>query len=80
MIPAVFVALDQMPLTTEGRPAPGALQPPRSLPRPGHGKPERLTPMQAGMSYLWSDLLKTEQVNLDDDFFALGGKLAAGRR
>ena len=25
------------------------------------------------MSYLWSDLLKTGQVSLDDDFFALGG-------
>jgi thioester reductase-like protein len=72
MIPAALVALDRMPLTPAGHPAPGALEPPPT-PAPGHDHGERRTPMQAGMSYLWSDLLKTEQVNLDDDFFALGG-------
>ena len=72
MIPAALVALDRMPLTPAGHPAPGALEPPPT-PAPGHDHGEQRTPMQAGMSYLWSDLLKTEQVNLDDDFFALGG-------
>lgn len=72
MIPAAFVALDHMPLTPEGQPAPGAQENPPT-PLPGQDKGEQRTPMQAGMSYLWSDLLKTEQVNLDDDFFALGG-------
>ena len=73
MIPAAFVALDRMPLTPAGQPARGALEPPRPAPAPGHDNGESRTPMQAGMSYLWSDLLKTGQVNLDDDFFALGG-------
>jgi amino acid adenylation domain-containing protein/thioester reductase-like protein len=73
MIPAVFVALDQMPLTPAGRPAPGALEPSRTPPVSGPDHGEQRTPMQAGMSYLWSDLLKTGQVSLDDDFFALGG-------
>ena len=73
MIPAALVALDRMPLTPAGHPVPGALEPPPTFPAPGHDHGERRTPMQAGMSYLWSDLLKTEQVNLDDDFFALGG-------
>jgi amino acid adenylation domain-containing protein/thioester reductase-like protein len=72
MIPAAFVALDHMPLTPEGHPAPGALRYPQTLP-PGHDNGERRTPLQAGMSYLWADLLKTDQVNLDDDFFELGG-------
>ena len=73
MIPAVFVALDRMPLTSAGQPAPGALEPPRTPMASGQDNGEPRTPVQAGMSYLWSDLLKTEQVNLDDDFFALGG-------
>jgi amino acid adenylation domain-containing protein/thioester reductase-like protein len=73
MIPAAFVALDRMPLTPAGQPAPGALEPPQPLPEAGQDNGESRTPMQAGMSYLWSDLLKTGQVNLDDDFFALGG-------
>jgi amino acid adenylation domain-containing protein/thioester reductase-like protein len=72
MIPAAFVALDQMPLTPEGQPARGALEHPQ-IPPPGHDHGEGRTPLQSGMSYLWSDLLKKEQVNLDDDFFALGG-------
>ncbi|MGI8452114.1 MAG: amino acid adenylation domain-containing protein, partial [Streptosporangiaceae bacterium] len=72
MIPAAFVAVDQMPLTPEGQPDPGALDHPRTPP-PGHDHGERRTPMQAGLSYLWSELLKLEQVSLDDDFFALGG-------
>ncbi len=72
MIPAAFVALDQMPLTPEGEPARGALGHPQ-IPPPRSGQTERRTPTQAGISYLWSKLLKREQVNLDDDFFALGG-------
>jgi amino acid adenylation domain-containing protein/thioester reductase-like protein len=72
MIPAAFVALDQMPLTPDGEPARDALGHPR-ISAPRDGKEERLTPAQAGMSYLWSTLLRQEQVRLDDDFFALGG-------
>ena len=72
MIPAAFVALDRMPLTPDGEPARDALEHPQITP-PAHGHGEQRTPTQAGMSYLWSELLKKEHVNLDDDFFALGG-------
>jgi amino acid adenylation domain-containing protein len=72
MIPAVFIALDQMPLTSEGEPATAALQHPR-IPAPRGDRTERRTPTQAGLSHLWSKLLKQDQVGLDDDFFALGG-------
>ena len=34
---------------------------------------EAYTPLQAGMSHLWSRVLKTGRVGLDDDFFLLGG-------
>ena len=31
------------------------------------------TPVQAGMGHLWAQVLGIQQVNLDDDFFRLGG-------
>ena len=72
MIPAAFVALDRMPLTPEGQPGRDALEPPRiPLARPDQPGPR--TPVQAGLTYLWSELLKLDHVSLDDDFFALGG-------
>jgi thioester reductase-like protein len=72
MIPAVFVALDQMPMTPEGEPARDALEPPGTSPARQDQAGSR-TPVQAGLTYLWSELLKTDHVGLDDDFFALGG-------
>ena len=72
MIPAAFVALDQIPLTPEGEPARDALEPPRiPLARPDQPGPR--TPVQAGLTHLWSELLRIDHVGLDDDFFALGG-------
>jgi amino acid adenylation domain-containing protein/thioester reductase-like protein len=72
MIPAVFIALDRMPMTPEGEPARDALEPPATPPdRPDQAGSR--TPVQAGLAYLWSELLKIDHVGLDDDFFALGG-------
>jgi thioester reductase-like protein len=72
MIPAAFVPLDQMPTAPEGEPALGPPGHPQVRP-PEADAGERRTPTQAGMTYLWSRLLKKDQVSLDDDFFALGG-------
>jgi len=69
MIPTTFVALDRMPLNPAGEPA---LEEAR-VPAQRRGPAERRTPTQAGLSHLWSKLLKQEQTSLDDDFFALGG-------
>jgi amino acid adenylation domain-containing protein/thioester reductase-like protein len=71
MVPAVFVAVDQLPLVPEGEPASDAAEPPR-LSEPRLDRDAR-TPVQAGLAYLWSELLKTDRVGLDDDFFVLGG-------
>ncbi len=78
MVPATFIALDQLPRTAAG------LIDSRALPSPvtaASGGPEAgRTPVQAGMSHLWSRLLGIGRIGLDDDFFALGGNslLAAG--
>jgi amino acid adenylation domain-containing protein/thioester reductase-like protein len=72
MIPAVFVALDHMPLTPQGDVDRNALS---RLAVPVSAHPERQldTPLQAGMSHLWAQVLNVGPVNLDDDFFRLGG-------
>jgi amino acid adenylation domain-containing protein/thioester reductase-like protein len=71
MVPAVFIALEEMPLTPQGK------IDRRALPRPvtvaSGGLDGGYTPIQAGMSHLWARMLTTERVGLDDDFFALGG-------
>jgi amino acid adenylation domain-containing protein/thioester reductase-like protein len=72
MVPAVFVAVDQMPPAPEGEPAGDTPEPARVSQLRDDPEAPR-TPVQAGLAYLWSELLKTDHVGLDDDFFALGG-------
>jgi len=70
MVPSLFIALDQLPLTSDGE------TDRQALPHPAvtvGGLPGDYTPVQAGMSHLWSKVLKTGRVGLDDDFFKLGG-------
>jgi amino acid adenylation domain-containing protein/thioester reductase-like protein len=69
MVPAVFVAREEV------TPDPGqkAPPPPRVPPRRDPGDVEDRSSTEAGLSHLWARLLKTERVGLDDDFFALGG-------
>jgi thioester reductase-like protein len=75
MIPAEFVARHHLP---PGEEQTGA-SPEQAKPEQGRqsmppdGQRERYTPTQAGLSALWSSLLRREHVGLDDDFFALGG-------
>jgi amino acid adenylation domain-containing protein/thioester reductase-like protein len=71
MIPATFIAMDQMPLTRGGKVDRRAL--PYLAAVSADGADAGFTPIQAGMSHLWSRLLKTGRVSLEDDFFQLGG-------
>jgi amino acid adenylation domain-containing protein/thioester reductase-like protein len=72
MIPAEFIALHQIPRTADGEVDRRALAYPAAQVA---GKPdsEPFTPIQAGLSYLWSGILDKERIGLDDDFFAQGG-------
>lgn len=71
MVPSLFIEMDQMPLTPAGKVDRQALPSPviTASGSPGAG----YTPLQAGMAHLWSRVLKTGPVGLDDDFFLLGG-------
>jgi amino acid adenylation domain-containing protein/thioester reductase-like protein len=72
MVPAEFVALHQIPRTPDGEINRQALTYQVSGGGEGRGG-ERYSPTQAGLSHLWSRILRTDRVRLDDDFFVLGG-------
>lgn len=73
-IPAAFVGVDSLPLTTNGKLDTAALPAPGRDHRSGsgdHAAPE--TPHEQVVVEVWEDLLGVAPVGLDDDFFALGG-------
>jgi amino acid adenylation domain-containing protein len=74
MAPSAFVMLDQMPLTPNGK------IDRRALPAPEHSRPELeqsyvspRMPIEEIVAGVWAQLLRVEQVGIDDDFFELGG-------
>ncbi|MAE63391.1 MAG: non-ribosomal peptide synthetase [Phycisphaeraceae bacterium] len=74
MIPAVFVPLDELPLTIHGKLKRGALPPPpegtRQLERP-YQAPR--TPLQSQLAEIWREVLGVERIGIEDNFFELGG-------
>ncbi|MEU5579215.1 non-ribosomal peptide synthase/polyketide synthase [Streptomyces huasconensis] len=74
MVPAAYVPMAALPLTANGKldrralPAPGpdgfAADGTRTAPR---------TPAERLVAAAWTDVLDTDEVGADDDFFALGG-------
>ncbi|MBD8514514.1 amino acid adenylation domain-containing protein [Photobacterium sp. CAU 1568] len=73
MVPASFVCLDEMPLTTNGKldkralPAPEKQTGIREVYEPPKGEKEGL------LAALWASLLGVESVGRNDNFFDLGG-------
>ncbi|MDD0977658.1 amino acid adenylation domain-containing protein, partial [Pseudomonas fontis] len=72
MVPTHLVFIEQLPLTANGKldrkalPAPDA-----SLHQHAYVAP--VTELEQQVAAIWQDVLKLEQVGLDDDFFELGG-------
>ncbi|MDY7095555.1 MAG: amino acid adenylation domain-containing protein [Acidobacteriota bacterium] len=74
MVPAVFVPLDQLPLTAHGKVDRDA------LPDPGPAARPVSTPfvaprgeLEERLAALWCELLEMTEVGVDDSLFALGG-------
>ena len=71
MIPAAWVFLESLPLTSHGK------VDRRSLPEPGEevgarsAPPE--TPLQGALAEIWCEVLGYSSVGIHDDFFELGG-------
>ncbi|MCX4715097.1 amino acid adenylation domain-containing protein [Streptomyces virginiae] len=74
MLPNVFVALDRLPLTLNGKVDRRALPAPEAL-RPDLGGAFEAagTPVEKALAEIWADVLSVDRVGLDDDFFDLGG-------
>jgi len=80
MVPAAFVSLPALPLTSNGKvdrsalPVPdvaGAIADPSVAPR---------TPLESALAKLWAEVLRVTRVGVHDNFFALGGDSLLGIR
>ncbi|WP_181143769.1 non-ribosomal peptide synthetase [Streptomyces cinnamoneus] len=73
MVPSAVVLLESMPLTTGGKIDRGALPAPdlRTVLEVGYVAPR--TPEEEAICGIYADLLGSERVGIEDDFFSLGG-------
>jgi amino acid adenylation domain-containing protein/thioester reductase-like protein len=71
MVPGLFIEVGRLPRAPDGTVDRQALPAPAigASGNTGHG----YSPLQAGLSHLWSRILQTGPVGLDDDFFLRGG-------
>jgi amino acid adenylation domain-containing protein len=68
MVPAVFVPIDALPMTANGKLDRDALPEPTAA----HGRPPR-TPEEHALCRIFADVLDVPEVGADDNFFDLGG-------
>lgn len=72
MVPAAFVVLQQMPLTTNGKLDRTALPAPEMMITCDAGFGPR-TQTEQVLCGIWAEILKLDQVGIHDNFFELGG-------
>ncbi|HEX2252381.1 MAG TPA: amino acid adenylation domain-containing protein, partial [Thermoanaerobaculia bacterium] len=74
MVPAAFVALDALPLTTSGKVDRRALPDPSAADLAGGAEYEApRDEAERTLAALWADVLGRERVGIHDDFFEIGG-------
>jgi len=74
MVPSVFIRIDSLPRTLNGKVNRAA------LPRPDYQHLEReaiyvapRTPLEAGITDIWQSLLRVDKIGVQDNFFNIGG-------
>lgn len=79
-VPSSFTVLDEFPLTQNGKVDRARLPLPdsRRLVQTPYAEPTTSTEVR--LRTLWSQLLKVEQIGIDDNFFALGGHSLLGMK
>jgi hypothetical protein len=74
MVPQVFVVLDELPLTANGKVDRRALPAPeQSRPELGVGYVAPRTEAERSIAAIWQELLHLDEVGVNDNFFDLGG-------
>ena len=72
MVPAVFVTLDSLPLTANGKVDRAAMPEPDFEDVRGHRAPE--TPLQRDLCAIFASVLDLPDIGIDDSFFDVGGQ------
>ena len=78
MLPAAYVALDAIPLTTAGKVDGRALPEPGTDATAAYEEPQ--TADEVALAEIWAELLRVERVGAEDDFVSLGGHSLLGVR
>ncbi|MFL6198800.1 MAG: amino acid adenylation domain-containing protein, partial [Thermoanaerobaculia bacterium] len=73
MVPAAFVSLEKLPLTTHGKVDRRALPEPGSVLAPAAELVAPRSRTEARLAEIWREVLHIEQVGVHDNFFELGG-------
>ncbi|HEY4461127.1 MAG TPA: amino acid adenylation domain-containing protein, partial [Streptosporangiaceae bacterium] len=73
MIPAAFVAMDRLPVTTRGKLDRRALPAPEGGARAGAAYTAPRTEAERVVARVWAEVLGVDRVGADDNFFELGG-------
>ncbi|MDH6145027.1 amino acid adenylation domain-containing protein [Kitasatospora sp. GP30] len=71
MVPSVFVAVDAIPLTVNGKVDWEALPAPHAAPAEQFVEPQGT--VEKLLAEVWSEVLGRDRISADDNFFALGG-------
>ncbi|MFB7377478.1 amino acid adenylation domain-containing protein [Kitasatospora purpeofusca] len=71
MVPTVFVAIDAIPLTVNGKVDREALPTPHAAPAEQFVEPRGT--VEKLLAEVWSEVLGRDRISADDNFFALGG-------